>query len=180
MSDLLILFSKEFLAGNESFIEDKRFHPYRLEKETGFFFYLIKVKNWSLRQHPLLSCCPPFCCHRKSLLKTPIFFRSSEGRSLESTPVPDSRTLTVIGFDGLPSLLALRIPQEKTTYKILFCCLGLATVIWLWQRVAQPATKLPGKHIFMYTSKHNFIFPYTLFYLIKIYNYYMIWEQAHS
>lgn len=45
MSDLLIFFSKEFLAGNESFIEDKRFHPYRLEKETGFFFYLIKVKN---------------------------------------------------------------------------------------------------------------------------------------
>lgn len=83
MSDLLILFSKEFLAGNESFIQDKRFHPYRLEKETGFFFYLIKVENWSLRQHPLLSCCPPFCCHRKSLLKTPMFFRSSEDRSLD-------------------------------------------------------------------------------------------------
>lgn len=101
-------------------------------------------------------------------------------RHQESTPVPDSRTLTVIGFDGLPSLLALRIPQEKTTYKILFCCLGLATGIWLWQRVAQPATNHPCKHIFMYTSKHNFIFPYTLSYLITIYNYYMIWEQAHS
>lgn len=162
MSDLLILFSKEFLAGNESFIEDKRFHPYRLEKETGFFFYLIKVENWSLRQHPLLSCCPPFCCQRKSLLKTPMFFRSSEDRSLDIKN--QHRFPTVIGFDGLPSLLALRIPQEKTTYKILFCCLGLATGIWLWQRVAQPAaTKHPCKHICMYTSKHNFIFPYTLF-----------------
>lgn len=45
MSDLLILFSKEFLVGNESFIEDKRFYFYRLEKEMGFFFYLIKVEN---------------------------------------------------------------------------------------------------------------------------------------
>lgn len=180
---MLILFSKEFLAGNESFIEDKRFHPYRLEKETGFFFYLIKVENWSLRQHPLLSCCPPFCCHRKSLLKTPNVLPKQWGSFFwhqESTPVPDSRTLTVIGFDGLPSLLALINSSGKDDLQdfILLPWLGYCDMIMT--KGSTTSNQLPCKHIFMYTSKHNFIFPYTLFYLIKIYNYYMIWEQAHS
>lgn len=96
-------------------------------------------------------------------------------RHQESTPVPDSRTLTVIGFDGLPSLLALRIPQEKTTYKILFCCLGLATGIWLWQRVAQPATNFHVstssctlQNIILYFHIPFFLFNYNLWLLYDL------------
>lgn len=164
------MFSKEFLAGNESFIEDKRFHPYRLEKETGFFSYLIKVENWSLRQHPLLSCCPPFCCHRKSLLKTPIFFQSSEGRSLESTPVPDSNW---VWWPPISTGIKNSSGKDDLQDFILLPWLGYCDMIMTKGSTTSNQTS-------MYTSKHNFIFPYTLFYLIKIYNYYMIWEQAHS
>lgn len=99
-----------------------RFHPYRQEKETEdrglFFFCKMKVENWSLRKHSLLSCFfpPSFCCHRKSYFKTPMLIRSSECRPIhnkKATQVHDNKSLTVLGCDGLPSQLAFRIFREN-------------------------------------------------------------------